>query len=96
MVRDIHHRNNNSRKASNNVDSRRKLVLGITRPRISESTQKITFKDAEGNDVKEYVAVFKDGDNKACLIELFKQLGEAAELYEYYDEKQKVLSQHMS
>jgi hypothetical protein len=71
-----------------------RAILKIKRAHRSEHTVKASFKDSEGNDVKEPVYTFHDGDQLELLIEFEKQLLELGDRYDLFENgKWKMLCQ---
>jgi len=79
-----------------NLRSRRqsKAILKIKSACRSEHTIKASFKDNEGNEVKEYVHTFHDGHPPELLIEFEKQLFTLGNRYNLFENgRWKVLCQ---
>ena len=88
-------KNRGNGKSQNLKSTRRsKAILKIKRARRSEHTIKATFKDTEGNDVKEYIHAFRDGNPPELLIEFEKQLLKLGDRYDLFEnERWKILCQ---
>jgi hypothetical protein len=52
---------------------------------LVETNTKASFKDNEGNDVKEYIHTFRDGDPPELLIEFEKQLLKLGDRYDLFE-----------
>lgn len=51
-----------------------KAILRFKKSTPNSTTISAKFKDADNEEVKEYLPIFQQGDDKACLIEVFKRL----------------------
>ena len=71
-----------------------KAILKIKHAHRSEHTIKASFKDSEGNDVKEFIYTFRDGDPAELLVEFEKQLLAIGDRYDLFENgRWKVLCQ---
>ena len=78
-------KNRGNGKSQNSKSTRQsKAILKIKRARRREHTIKASFKDNEGNEVKEYIHTFRDGDPPELLIEFEKQLFTLGDRYDLF------------
>ena len=63
-----------------------KAIIKIQRETESVRTIKATFKDSRGNDVKERIHTFSDGDPKANLVELAEKLIQLGDRYKLFQD----------
>ena len=75
---------NASRPSDNQVQTRAIMRMTASVPR--QDKIKETFKDKEGNDIKEYIDMYKEGDHKENLLVLEKQLLLLGTRYGLYEE----------
>ena len=75
---------NASRPSDNQVQPRAITRMTTLIPR--QDKIKETFKDEEGNDTKEYIDMYKEGDCKENLLVLEKQLLLLGMRYDLYEE----------
>ncbi len=75
---------NSSRPSESQVQTRAIMRMTASIPR--QEKIKETFKDEEGNDIKEYIDTYKEGDRKENLLVLEKQLLLLGTRYELYEE----------
>lgn len=84
----------NGRNQSNRSTPQTKAILKIKRAKRNEHQVKATFEDSAGNEVKEMIYTFSDGDPKELLIDCEKQLLKLGDRYELFnDGKWKALCQ---
>jgi hypothetical protein len=73
------------RNHSSKLTSQSKALLKIKRAKRNEHKIKASFKDSEGNDIKEMVYTFRDGDPPELLFELEKQLLKLGDRYDLFE-----------
>ena len=78
-------RNGNGKKGNSESNSSAQAILQIAQPEKDESKCiKATFTDTDGEEVKEYVRTYRNGQPKELLIELLKEVVEYGDNYELY------------
>ena len=86
----------NGGKSSNKstTNSQSKFIFNIKKAKRNDHQIKATFEDSEGNQIKELIHTFADGDRKELLIYFEKQLLKLGNRYNLFTEgKWKVLCQ---
>ena len=78
-------RNGGRNHSSKSTMSQSKALLKIKRAKQNEHKIKASFKDSEGNDIKEMVYTFRDGDPPELLFELEKQLLKLGDRYNLFE-----------
>ena len=76
---------------------RQDSTLWFRKPTPNATTYSAKIKDADDEEVKEYLPIFEDGDDNACLSAIFKKLLALGSTYDYWqDGKSKKLGQMLS
>ncbi len=72
------------------------MILRFRPSKLNETQISTTFKDADKNEVKEYINNFQEGGPKENLITLFKQVIDLGNLYGLWKGSFKTLCQVMA
>ena len=78
-------RNNGRNQNQKSTTSQSKAILKIKRAKRNEHTIKASFRDSEGNDIKELIYTFRDGDPAELLLEMEKQLLKFGDRYDLFE-----------
>ncbi len=68
--------------SKNNEETQSDVILRFKPSKLNETQISATFKDADKNEVKEYINIFQEGDPKENLVALFKQVIDLGDLYD--------------
>ena len=80
----------------NNEEIQSNVILRFKPSKLNETQISATFKDADENQVKEFINIFQEGDPKENLINLFKQIIDLGDLYDLWKDSFKTLCQVMA
>ena len=78
-------RNNGRNQNQKSTMSQSKAILKNKRVKRNEHTIKASFRDSEGNVIKELIYTFCDGDLAELLLEMEKQLLKFGDCYDLLD-----------
>jgi hypothetical protein len=67
--------------SKNNEKTQSNVILRFKPSNLNKTQISATFKDADKNEVKEYINIFQEGDPKENLVTLFKQVIDLGGLY---------------
>jgi hypothetical protein len=77
----------------NNDPTQSNVILKFKPSKLNKTQISAIFKDADNNEVKEYINIFQEGDSKENLVSLFKQLINLGDLYDLWGSSMKTLCQ---
>ncbi len=79
--------------SKNNEETQSNMILRFKPSKLNETQISATFKDADKNEVKEYINIFQEGDPMENLVTLFKQVIDLGNLYDLWKGSFKTLCQ---